>query len=291
MQNCPVSCSAPCESHDLENAEWWEYASLPKHNALRDPAHPYPWRAWVGLFSLLLILGCGTTLPLQTTHTISVPELPRNPTGFLIHTVKPKETLWSIGKRYGVSYASIMQANHLTDAKKLPSGSQLVIPRTQIPQWVPVYPNRAPWTHIVIHHSATSYGNAKILDRAHRRRGFSNGLGYHFLIDNGTSARGDGQIEVGHRWLNQQSGAHCNAGGMNSHGIGICLVGNFTHQSISPAQMAALLNLVHQLADAYRIPSSRIIRHRDVRGKSTACPGDRFPWTEFKRRLAVRLSQ
>jgi N-acetyl-anhydromuramyl-L-alanine amidase AmpD len=42
---------------------------------------------------------------------------------------------------------------------------------------------------------------------------------------------------------------------------------------------------VNTLRKYYRIPLSRIIRHKDVPGKNTACPGDSFPWAEFKRRL------
>jgi hypothetical protein len=129
-------------------------------------------------------------------------------------------------------------------------------------------------------------GNAKIIDRSHRRKGFKNGLGYHFVIDNGTSGRGDGQIEVGPRWLRQQEGAHCNAGGMNQHGIGICLIGDFTHRGPSQAQLSSLVALVEQLRGFYRVPPQRIVRHRDVPGKNTACPGNRFPWKIFKTQLA-----
>ena len=37
--------------------------------------------------------------------------------------------------------------------------------------------------------------------RSHSARGFWNGLGYHFLIDNGTLGKGDGQIEMSPRWI------------------------------------------------------------------------------------------
>ncbi|MBI5411177.1 MAG: N-acetylmuramoyl-L-alanine amidase, partial [Nitrospirae bacterium] len=136
-----------------------------------------------------------------------------------------------------------------------------------------------------IHHSATELGNAQRLNRSHRRRGFSNGLGYHFVIDNGTLGKRDGQIEIGPRWSRQQDGAHCNVGGMNEHGIGICLVGDFTTRPPSPAQLESLAYLVDQLGEYYRIPHSHVLRHRDVPGKHTACPGEAFPWQEFQEHL------
>ena len=205
--------------------------------------------------------------------------------GFIRHTVAPKETLWSIGKRYGVSYAEIMRANGLTDPTQVPAGSVLIIPRPSLkPPIVPLYPN-SQWTYIIVHHSDTEKGSARMIDRLHRRRGFTNGLGYHFLIDNGTLGRGDGEIEVGHRWRDQMDGAHCDAANMNHQGIGICLVGDFTNKSPSPAQMESLVFLVEQLESYYRIPINHVLRHKDVPGKHTACPGDRFPWWKLQDRL------
>ena len=139
-----------------------------------------------------------------------------------------------------------MRANHLSDPTQVPIGRLLVIPRPFVPSLrVPLFSNPR-WTYIVIHHSGTRSGNARLFDRIHRKRGFSNGLGYHFLIDNGTLGRQDGQIEIGPRWMGQKEGAHCNAGGMNQSGIGICLVGDFTHQYPSQAQMDSLVVLVRQ---------------------------------------------
>lgn len=205
--------------------------------------------------------------------------------GALTHRVAPQDTVWSLSRQYGVSSQDIMRANGLTDPAKVPVGRILIIPRPFVSRGsVPLPPNPQ-WTHIVIHHSATEQGDAKLLDRSHRKRGFTNGLGYHFVIDNGTLAHPDGEIEVGPRWLQQREGAHCNAAGMNEHGIGICLIGDFTRQAPSAAQMESLAYLVKQLQASYRIPRRRVVRHRDVPGKHTICPGDDFPWAEFRSRL------
>jgi LysM repeat protein len=235
--------------------------------------------------TVLAAAGCASQRPALVAP---LPPSPTAPPGVRTHVVARGDTLWSLGRRYGMPYQEIMRANGLTSAQQLVAGRRLIIPQAPaLPRIeVPLVPNPQ-WTHIVIHHTATPTGNASIFNRAHRRRGFSNGLGYHFLIDNGTSGRRDGQIEVGPRWLRQEKGAHCNAGGMNQHGIGISLVGDFTHRPPSPSQLEALAALISRLQAYYRIPSHRVIRHRDVVGKTTACPGAAFPWSRLKQRLAA----
>ncbi len=137
------------------------------------------------------------------------------------------------------------------------------------------------WKYIVIHHSATERGNAKIFDRGHRLRGFQQGLGYHFVIDNGTYGTRVGQIESGDRWYRQMEGAHCNRMGMNEEGIGICLVGNFSKGQVDPAQLESAAWLVENLQKRYGIPTSHVLRHNDVKKKETECPGKDFPWEAF----------
>ncbi|MBI4341241.1 MAG: N-acetylmuramoyl-L-alanine amidase [Candidatus Omnitrophica bacterium] len=236
------------------------------------------------LIAALAVGGCATAPPAVTLPPRSSPTVAP---GVSTHRVLPGETAWSLSRRYGVSVSHLLRANRLADPRQLPAGTVLVIPRpTAAPVRAPLYPNPQ-WTHIVIHHSATRVDNAARINRAHRQRGFTNGLGYHFVIDNGSAGRRDGQLEIGHRWRRQMDGAHCNAGGMNHHGIGICLIGNFTNRQPSEAQLATLAGLVNTLRAYYRIPLSRIVRHQDVPGKETACPGDRFPWAAFRARLTA----
>ncbi|MCM8794310.1 MAG: N-acetylmuramoyl-L-alanine amidase [Candidatus Omnitrophica bacterium] len=242
----------------------------------------------------LVVLMAGCAGPRQTIQPPSA-TLPLPPTqpmdGMMTHVVRPKETLWSIGKRYGVDYRRIMEANNLTDPSQVPTGMTLVIPRVGAPVLdVPLYPNTR-WTHIVVHHSGTERGDARLIDRLHRKRGFINGLGYHFVIDNGTLGQRDGRVEVGHRWRKQMDGAHCDAGNMNQQGIGICLVGNFTSHRPSDEQLEALVALVETLQGYYGIPDRNVLRHKDVPGKNTACPGDRFPWYRLKERLYASADQ
>ena len=203
----------------------------------------------------------------------------------LEHIVGPQETLWRISKTYDVDINTLMRVNNIRNPNALKSGQRLIIPSTYGPRPViPLYPSRK-WSHIVIHHTATDVGSAFSIDKMHHQRGFWNGLGYHFLIDNGTNNKADGQIEVGPRWVKQMDGAHCNVNGMNEHGIGIALVGNFSESPMDSKQLSSLIFLVRTLQEYYKIPNRRVIRHSEVPGKNTECPGLKFPWSEFKRHI------
>lgn len=141
------------------------------------------------------------------------------------------------------------------------------------------------WRYIVIHHSATDNGNAAEFDAHHRRRGWD-GLGYHFVIDNGKGGP-DGRIEVGSRWRLQKAGAHTGGTPGNEYneiGIGICLVGDFTDGMPSQAQLASLHRLVSYLAGHYDIRPENIIGHCDAPSAATQCPG-----TALHRYIATSL--
>ncbi len=228
-------------------------------------------------FGIFVISGCATKPPL--TSPFGMP---------FYHTVVRGETLWAISKAYGVSVENLMSANNITNATQLKSGSRLMIPKLGLKgtQEKKSNANRlstpGDWKYIVIHHSATPEGSAEIFDREHRQRGFWNGLGYHFVICNGTSGHRDGEIQVGDRWVKQINGAHCNIGNMNEVGIGICLVGDFENgQHVTARQMESLVSLVRSLQKSYNIPSGHVVRHCDIK-HTTDCPGHNFPWRELQ---------
>lgn len=132
------------------------------------------------------------------------------------------------------------------------------------------------WKYIVIHHSATGAGSAAEFDTFHReKRGWENGLGYHFVIGNGSGSP-DGEIEIGNRWIDQINGAHAGVEEYNHYGIGICLVGNFNQSRPTAAQMSALSTLVEYLQNRCHISSENVIMHRHCR--QTDCPGRNFPY-------------
>lgn len=155
---------------------------------------------------------------------------------------------------------------------------------------VPSHPSRiAPvaksrWKYIIIHHSATDFGNAAEFDRMHKERGWD-GVGYDFVIGNGTRGTGNGEVEETYRWKQQIRGAHCKAGNMNVEGIGICLVGNFSKSQVGRAQMISLIRLIRKLQKEYGIPKKNVMGHGNVLGANTQCPGNNFPWKVLYRNL------
>jgi N-acetyl-anhydromuramyl-L-alanine amidase AmpD len=141
------------------------------------------------------------------------------------------------------------------------------------------------WQFIVIHHSATRTGNAEIFDAAHRARGMINGLAYHFVIDNGTDGKTDGLVETGPRWVKQMHGGHCRQAYINEHGIGICLVGDFSNGEPTEKQLDSLVLLVRGLQEQFHIDDEHVLGHGEVIGEFSECPGREFPWKEFRKRL------
>ena len=134
-----------------------------------------------------------------------------------------------------------------------------------------------PWRWIVIHHSASRRSSSEEIDREHQEVRGWDGIGYHFVIGNGTDMP-LGRIDATYRWETQTHGAHAGPNPLqapyNADGIGICLIGNFDIEPFNAFQEKRLVELCALLIS--NIPTlsvSRIIGHRDVPGKATACPG------------------
>jgi hypothetical protein len=96
-------------------------------------------------------------------------------------------------------------------------------------------------------------------------------IGYHAVID------GVGVIYVGRPF--DVVGAH--VGGQNTNKIGVSLFGHFgdykngvAGEDVPPAALASLINVLTYLAYTYKIPTERIVGHKDL--ASTACPGDKL---------------
>ena len=142
---------------------------------------------------------------------------------------------------------------------------------------------RGRWQWIVAHHSAIREGNAAIYDRAHRARGMENGLAYHFVIGNGRDS-GDGEIEIGRRWVKQLQGGHVHRDEINQVGIGICLVGNFEQTQPTPKQLLAFRELVDFLRTDVAGKQVRFAGHREIDPGRTACPGRNFPLAQMHAR-------
>lgn len=219
------------------------------------------------------------------------------------HRVVAGDTLDSIGRRYGVTVNALRVRNHLPNTV-IRVGQTLIIPATSersiaaagsastvlaptiaATRRLSIQSRR--WKYIVAHHSGIEDGNARTYDREHRRRGYENGLAYHFVIGNGRDS-GEGEIEIGPRWTRQIQGGHVRNEEYNEHGIGICLVGNFEKRSISAKQLASFTALVDWLRTGAPLgltPSFTV--HRWVDRNHTVCPGKHFPYTTMKERYAL----
>lgn len=142
------------------------------------------------------------------------------------------------------------------------------------------------WKYIIVHNSGTRQGNARIFDYYHRYvRKMPNGLAYHFVIGNGTSS-GNGQIEIGNRWVRQLNGGHVHSDYLNYISIGICLVGDFNRDLPTKAEYEALDELIRYLRRRVGKVDGRysIVRgHKEINPRPTDCPGNRFPLTWLHR--------
>lgn len=130
-------------------------------------------------------------------------------------------------------------------------------------------------TLIIIHCSAVrpdQTSSAEQIDRWHRARGFTRGIGYHYVV------RRDGTIEPGRP--EHVVGAHCKD--HNRHSLGICYEGGLDVRgepadTRTPEQRAALRALLVELKQSY--PRALIVGH-NVFDPQKACPCFR-PETEY----------
>jgi len=153
--------------------------------------------------------------------------------------------------------------------------------------WRPSSQVEKKWTAIVIHHSGTKTGSATIFDKWHKEGNYWKGVGYDFVIGNGTDS-GDGQVEVTFRWRNQITGAHCSTPGnwANKNAVGICLVGNYNQSTPTLRQMQSMVRLVRFLQKRYGISKTRIYGHNTTPGaQATDCPGKKFAMVRLKSML------
>lgn len=214
------------------------------------------------------------------------------------HVVRKGENLTLIAQRYGVTIASLRTRNRLrTDVIRVgqklivPGAAEAAPPAVLSPVLAPVLAaskglpiRRGRWQYVVTHHSGIEDGNARSYHSGHLRRGMEHGLAYHFVIGNGRDS-GEGQIEVGTRWLKQIHGGHVRSEQHNEHGIGICLVGNFEQRRPSARQLASYHALVQWLrTDAPLGVRPRVTVHRWVDRNHTVCPGRNFPFDDLRKR-------
>ena len=210
------------------------------------------------------------------------------------YRVKRGDTLSQIARKFNTSVTELKELNGLTSVHRIRAGQRLKLSSTSgntsvIPRklrWAIGHKGvqRKRWKKIIVHHSATDNGNAAIFNRAHLRRGMSNGLAYHFVIGNGTNSTRDGEIEIGGRWKRQLQGGHVRNNALNETSIGICLVGNFEKRRPTTKQLASLNSLTHFLQRDLLYVRPKVFGHKDL--EQNLCPGRFFPLSAYRRRFA-----
>lgn len=131
-------------------------------------------------------------------------------------------------------------------------------------------------TAIVVHESASRYGDAALIRRWHKSQGWSD-IGYHTVILNGRrdnpytyKAKLDGKIEPGR--AENKLGAHCAADGMNAKALGVCLIGIPGRDGYpTKAQKSALVHYLAVKCKQYGIPVSAITQHSDHEPAKPLC--------------------
>lgn len=134
-------------------------------------------------------------------------------------------------------------------------------------------------TRIIIHHSLTRDSSTvswSAIRWYHTHTMGWNAIGYHAGIE---LVGGNYEILTG-RMLDEV-GAH--TAGQNADSIGICIVGNFDRDLPPTAQLDLAARYTRSLCRVLGIPTGRVYRHSDFSAKS--CPGTRFPWDDFIRRI------
>lgn len=136
--------------------------------------------------------------------------------------------------------------------------------------------NTGNWRAIVIHHSGSAVGSHATIAAEHEARN-AKGLGHHFVIGNGYGM-GDGELNIGFRWLDQHPGFHAagpNGDWHNLHSISICLVGDGNRRAFTAAQLRTLAQVVSTLSRDLGIPPEHVYLHSEVAPASD--PGRFFP--------------
>jgi len=140
--------------------------------------------------------------------------------------------------------------------------------------------DRGRWDSIVIYHSASPFGTPESL-----RTADGSSTRFHFVIGNGRGMD-DGTIHPSDLWLDQEPGTHAtgkNAARYNEHAISICLIGNGDRSKFTDAQIRCAAQLAIRLARELKIPSDRIVLHRDI--AKTSDPGKLFAEAMFREQI------
>lgn len=147
---------------------------------------------------------------------------------------------------------------------------------------VPVLPGR--WESIVVSFSGHRFGSAQTVGMQHEGMGLG-GLGYHFVIGNGTGSA-DGRIDVGFRWQHQQAGrvpwhSQPRTGTSAARAVHVCLVGDGRTTGPTRNQVRELAWVLRLLQARLEIPAEKV----ELLDLGPYTVGPRFPVIELRQQL------
>jgi hypothetical protein len=130
---------------------------------------------------------------------------------------------------------------------------------------------------IFIHHSASDWGDAKLIDSWHKQQGWQS-IGYHFVVLNGYRTSENfkegkvnkeiiGLIEKGRNI--ESVGSHVL--GHNTGSIGICLIHD--KQPYTEKQLESYRHFAAMLAKLYNVKVENIKGHYEADKNKPLCPG------------------
>jgi hypothetical protein len=146
------------------------------------------------------------------------------------------------------------------------------LPADAVPQPEAIALQKAKWDKIIVH-STGAEGDA-IAQRC------------HFVIAEGPN--GEPVIHATELWHNQMAGNHVHTPDQNynADSIGICLLGDYTHQPPTEAVFEKLIALTTGLQRLCDIESGSVFLFRSLAASNS--PGRAFPARAFEARLLIR---
>lgn len=157
-----------------------------------------------------------------------------------------------------------------------------------------------PVKYIVVHCSASDWGDAEEIHKWHVARSWS-GIGYHYVILNGYTTYQNvqakkkieadiGKIQTGRP--EELIGAHVK--GMNDNSIGICVIGKYDQHAPTDEVLSPLYGLLMELLKSY--PDAQIIGHREAypilgEGIKKTCPGSKFNMDIIREHIEIGVDE
>ncbi|HEX3134749.1 MAG TPA: N-acetylmuramoyl-L-alanine amidase [Planctomycetota bacterium] len=257
----------------------------------------------IGLVLIAMVAQGGCQMRGDSTSTA-----PYHPDNVVRHTVQVGDTLSSIAAKYGVSVATLVDANSIRDRNlrpgtvlQVPGGRLILTEPTPTPPVV-IAPNQPPVTEDWFVPRSQWTKQPVVLSRTVPMGGTPNRITVHHSGDkddlNADSVTWLRQVDLNHiKGINHPEpwacigyhfiidpsgrvyegrplkfqGAHAGNPEANFLNIGICLMGNFDVQHVPPAQRSALLSVLDRLCLQYGISRAAVYGHKHF--KLTECPG------------------